>query len=160
MISPLELSELRELFEARSAERFIARPPDDPAWPILEQIRQQHIALRQDIDRRYTDFSALDERFHRLINDASNNRFVHKFYDVISMIFHYHYQWNKVDERDRNAVAIEEHLAYIAALQSRNISATLSTCRAHMKTARVTLLQSLAPLVQIASRRMTETTAR
>ena len=29
---------------------------------------------------------------HRLINDASRNRFIEDFYDVISLIFHYHYQ--------------------------------------------------------------------
>ena len=132
----LELSDVRELFEIASAERFIGYAPDDPAWQKLEQVRRQHIALRREIDKRYTDFSALDERFHRLINDASENRFVRKFYDVISMVFHYHYQWNKVDERERNAVAIDEHLAYIVALQSRNLEATRTTCRAHMKTAR------------------------
>src|SRR4051812_8230557 len=139
----LELSEVRELFELRSAERFIGHAPDDPAWQKLEQVRRQHIALRREIDKRYTDFSALDERFHRLINDASENRFVRQFYDVISMVFHYHYQWNKADERERNAVAIDEHLAYIAALQSRDPEATLATCCAHMKTARATLLLSI-----------------
>jgi DNA-binding GntR family transcriptional regulator len=139
----VELSEVRELFEIRSAERFILRAPDDPAWQKLEQIRRQHITLRRQVDKRYSDFSALDERFHRLINDASGNRFVRQFYDVISMIFHYHYHWNKADERERNAVAIDEHLAYIAALQSRDPETTLIACRAHMKTARATLLLSI-----------------
>ncbi len=51
------------------------------------------------------------------------NRFMMDFYDVISMIFHYHYQWNKADEKERNTVAIHEHLAYIAALRSRDARA-------------------------------------
>ncbi len=37
-------------------------------------------------------------------------------YDVISMIFHHHYQWNRQNERERNVVAMREHLAYIDAL--------------------------------------------
>jgi hypothetical protein len=36
------------------------------------------------------------------------------FYDLISMIFHYHYQWNKRDEKQRNIAAMREHLIYIA----------------------------------------------
>jgi hypothetical protein len=34
--------------------------------------------------------------------------FIVDFYDIISLIFHYHYQWNKVDERVRNRAAILE----------------------------------------------------
>jgi DNA-binding GntR family transcriptional regulator len=65
---------------------------------------------------RYHDFSDLDSRFHRLVNTASPNRFIDGFFDLITLIFHYHYQWNKRDERQRNEIAIREHLAYIDAL--------------------------------------------
>jgi hypothetical protein len=37
------------------------------------------------------------------------------FYDIITLIFHYHYQWNK-QERQRNEVAIREHLIHRAPL--------------------------------------------
>ena len=87
-----ELFEIRAIFELRSAQRFIALPLDDPAWRTLEGIREEHLELLEDAQTRYSDFSELDERFHRLINDASRNRFIVGFYDVISMIFHYHYQ--------------------------------------------------------------------
>ena len=53
---------------------------------------------------------------------AGANRFIDGFYDLITLIFHYHYQWNKRDERQRNEVAIREHLTYIEALFSRNAS--------------------------------------
>jgi DNA-binding GntR family transcriptional regulator len=59
------------------------------------------------------------------------------------MTFHYHYQWNKRDERERNIVAMHEHLTYIDALQSRNASAVAESCKAHMATARLTLLASI-----------------
>ena len=89
------------------------------------------------------EFSELDERFHRLIHSAAANRFIADFYDVIAMIFHYHYQWNKADSRRRNEVAIGEHLDYIAALRSRNMARVEDACRRHLRSARETLLQSI-----------------
>ena len=111
-----ELCEVRSMFELRSALRFISLADDEPAWAELSRIRNDHLALLEEAETRFTDFSALDERFHRCINDASRNRFIVGFYDVISMIFHYHYQWNKRDERERNIAAMHEHLTYIDAL--------------------------------------------
>ncbi len=59
------------------------------------------------------------------------------------MIFHYHYQWNKAQERERNEVAVEEHLAYIAALKSRDPGKVDAACHRHLKSARHTLLTSI-----------------
>ncbi len=115
-----ELFEVREIFELRSAQRFVTLEADDAAWSALARIKQEHLVLLEQAQSRFTDFSELDERFHRLINDVSRNRFIANFYDVISMIFHYHYQWNKRYEKERNIAAICEHLAYIEALQSRD----------------------------------------
>jgi DNA-binding GntR family transcriptional regulator len=139
----LELFEVRELFELRSALAFARQPIDAPAWGALRKLEQEHRTLLADIAKRYHDFSALDERFHRLINDASRNRFIEDFHDVISLIFHYHYQWNKADERERNAVAIAEHLDYIKALQTRDPQRIEAACRKHLASARETLLRSI-----------------
>ncbi|MFE1599228.1 GntR family transcriptional regulator [Methylobacterium sp. ID0610] len=148
-----EIYEIREMFELTSAHRFVALPPHAPAWGQLDGIEAEHHALLSDIDRRYGDFSPLDERLHRLILESSRNRFIREFYDVISLIFHYHYQWNKSDEKERNIVAINEHLAYIAALRSRDLERIDTTCRAHLRTARATLLRSIAagPMSAVAS---------
>ena len=70
------------------------------------------------------------------------NRFIDDFYDIITMIFHYHYQWNKRDERQRNEVAIREHLVYIEALFGRNVSMVELACRAHLASAKETLLRA------------------
>jgi len=141
-----ELFEVREMFELRSAQRFVGLPPNDSAWRALTRIKNEHLTLLQEAESRFADFSELDERFHRLINDASRNRFVVSFYDLISMIFHYHYQWNKRDEKQRNIVAIREHLAYIEALESRDRATAMEGCRAHMATARTTLMTSIEQL--------------
>jgi DNA-binding GntR family transcriptional regulator len=140
----LELFEIRELFELRSAEAFARQPPEAAAWQQLAALEREHRLLLKQIETRYHDFSDLDERFHRLINDASQNRFIVDFYDVISMIFHYHYQWNKLDEKQRNAVAILEHLEYITALASRDMERVAAACRLHLGSARRTLLAAIA----------------
>lgn len=139
----LELTEVREMFELRSAARFVTLPEDHPAWEELKKIEAVHREILADIDNRYKEFSELDERFHLLVHKSSSNRFIVDFYDIIAIIFHYHYQWNKANARGRNARALEEHLAYIAALQSRDPKQVEQACRRHLKSARETLLQSI-----------------
>jgi DNA-binding GntR family transcriptional regulator len=138
----LELFEIREMFELRSAMAFAKLPEDSPLWVRLAALREQHLSLLNDIDRRYHDFSELDSSFHRLINSAAPNRFIEDFFDIITLIFHYHYQWNKLDERQRNQVAIKEHLTYMEALLSRNSSMVELACRAHLASAKETLMRS------------------
>jgi DNA-binding GntR family transcriptional regulator len=140
----LELFEVRELFELRSAKTFARIPPTTEPWTKLTELRSEHVALADQLDSRYQDFSDLDDRFHRLINNASQNRFMADFYDIISLIFHYHYQWRKVDEKERNAVAIDEHLAYIDALCSGSADRVEAACRRHLRSARKTLLASIS----------------
>ncbi|QLF68737.1 GntR family transcriptional regulator [Peteryoungia desertarenae] len=139
----LELTEVREMFELRSAASFVHLAADHPAWGDLKDVEAEHHALLADIDNRYTEFSELDERFHLLIQKASSNRFIIDFYDIIAIVFHYHYQWNKTNARARNQRALEEHLNYIHALFSRDPSAVEKACRQHLKSARETLLQSI-----------------
>ncbi|TIU19405.1 MAG: GntR family transcriptional regulator, partial [Mesorhizobium sp.] len=127
----------------RSAAAFAALPEASPVWADLDLLEDEHRLLGREIATRFNEFSELDERFHRLIHRASHNRFIVDFYDVIAMIFHYHYQWNKAQERERNEVAVAEHLAYIAALKSRDLGKIDAACRKHLKSARNTLLTSI-----------------
>lgn len=139
----LELADIREIFEMKSADAFLKLDRQDEAWANLDAMEAEHLELLADIDTRYMEFSELDERFHRLIHGASSNRFIIDFYDVIAMIFHYHYQWNKAGEASRNKVAVEEHLAYIAALKSGDQAMLDLARRRHLRSARETLLQSI-----------------
>lgn len=139
----LELTEIREMFELRSAAAFAALEAGNPAWTTLDALEAEHHALLAEVSSRYGEFSELDERFHRLIHSSSRNRFIIDFYDVIAMIFHYHYQWNKTGQRSRNELALQEHLDYIAALKSRRAEAVEKACRRHLASARETLLASI-----------------
>lgn len=138
----LELFEIREMFELRSAQAFGQLPGESPVWDGLRDIRDRHVEILENIDARFHDFSELDSAFHRFVNSATPNRFIDEFSDINALIFHYHYQWNKRDERQRNEVAINEHLTYIDALFTRNLSLINLACRAHLASARQTLLNS------------------
>ncbi|MDG4717820.1 MULTISPECIES: GntR family transcriptional regulator [Thalassospira] len=139
----LELSDVREMFELHAVRSFVDLPDDHAAWKQLDKLESQHLKLLDQIDTQYSRFSELDARFHATLNRVSNNRFVDEFQDIISLIFHYHYQWNKKDEKERNEAAILEHLAYIKALRSRNWEAIKSNAIKHLGTAKNTLLRSL-----------------
>lgn len=145
----LELFEVRELFEMRSAMAFATLPDDAIAWKELKVLESDHKNLLRNIKRDFHNFSDIDERFHQLVNNASMNRFIVDFYDLISLIFHYHYQWNKVDERKCNQAAVLEHLAYIDALFSRDPKQIQAACKKHFVSARNTLLSSLKAPVAV-----------
>jgi DNA-binding GntR family transcriptional regulator len=138
----VELFEIREMFELRSAARFATLEPEHQVWASLSLLEAEHHDLLAEIDARFHDFSDLDNRFHRFINSVAPNRFIDDFYEIITFIFHYHYQWNKRDEGTRNEVAVREHLAYIAALKRRDPAAIETACRTHLASAKATLLRS------------------
>ncbi len=150
----LELFEVRELFEMRSALAFETLPETSHVWPALKALEREHRDLLRNIPTRFRDFPSLDERFHRLVNSTSKNRFFMDFYDIISLIFHYHYLWSKVDEKQRNKAAVGEHLDYIGALLSRDPFRIEQACKIHLSSARKTLLASIrtSPALNLAGR--------
>ncbi|PZX10848.1 DNA-binding GntR family transcriptional regulator [Palleronia aestuarii] len=139
----VELSDFRALLELNAVRQAANAPPDDPFWSALSDLRSAHVSLSKRIDTDYHSFSGLDEQFHQRINGIVRNRFFKEFQKVISLIFHYHYLWNKADERERNAAAIEEHLAIIDALEARDADGAVVAARRHLDTSKMTLLSSL-----------------
>ncbi len=138
-----ELFVIRELFELHAVNMFFqGRGPE--AYRMLEQMETKHRELLSRIENDYHRFSDLDADFHHEITRAARNRFMSQFQEVISLIFHYHYQWNKADERERNHAAILEHLNIIAALKGQDKDAAVAACRRHMNSAKQTLLRSIA----------------
>ncbi|RUS60809.1 FCD domain-containing protein [Pseudorhodobacter sp. E13] len=139
----IELSEFRAVLELNAVRVLVALPPGHPIWAQLTALEAQHIDLAARIDRDFHAFSPLDEAFHSAITSVVQNRFVKQFQKVITLIFHYHYQWDKRMERDRNAAAIGEHLAIIHALRSGDEAAAVQAAAAHLRTSKETLLASL-----------------
>ncbi|GLK84257.1 GntR family transcriptional regulator [Ancylobacter defluvii] len=139
-----EIYDVREMFELRATRNFIELANDSPPWRELDVIEAEHRALLANIDTEYQSFPQLDERLHRLIHETSGNRFIIDFYDIVSTFFHYTYRWNRSDEKQRNTIALLEHLDYIEALRSRDQRAIDARCRKHLRTARATLARSIA----------------
>jgi len=139
----IELSEFRMVLELNAVSHFVELPPEDPIWEQLDDLKRKHERLAAEIDERFHDFSLLDEEFHTLIGSAVRNRFAAEFQKLISLIFHYHFQWDKTDERQRNEAAIDEHLRLISALRARDGAAAAAAATDHLKTSKQTLLSSL-----------------
>ncbi|MGH1413559.1 MAG: GntR family transcriptional regulator [Pelagimonas sp.] len=139
----LELSDFRALLELNSVAHIVSLPDTHEIWGRLDQLEYDHLDLLERIDEEYHDFSKLDEAFHTAINNVVKNRFVKEFQKIISLIFHYHFQWNKRDERVRNENAIREHLVYIDALRSRDPARAEAAARRHLATSKQTLLSAL-----------------
>jgi len=137
------LSEFRLVLELNAIRTLSGLPDAHPVWGVLHDLKAQHQSLLARIETDFHDFSKLDERFHAAINSVVSNRFVAEFQKVISLIFHYHYQWDKRLSRHRNETAICEHLRIVDALQSRDVLAAEEAARAHLVTSKETLLGSL-----------------
>jgi DNA-binding GntR family transcriptional regulator len=138
-----ELGEAREMFELKAIERITMLSPDDPAFPRLKQLLAQHEALGKAPAAAHTEFPALDREFHTFLIALLDNRFAEKLNEVVSMVYHYHYQWDKRDEIPRNRDALHEHLSILRPLAMGDAPAALAAMRAHLRSARSTMLNAL-----------------
>jgi DNA-binding GntR family transcriptional regulator len=138
-----ELFEVREMFERHAFERFLTADPGSEAHAALLELRPLHEHIIDDIETEFLAFPRLDERFHRVWIDRMQNRFVDDFFELISLVFHYHYRWNKVDERDRNHHAALQHLRVIDAVDARNLANARAAFSEHLDHARQTLMAAV-----------------
>ncbi|RPE62951.1 GntR family transcriptional regulator [Pacificibacter maritimus] len=138
-----DLHEVRSMFELRAIEKLILLPDDHRFWPMLHRMHTEHLKFVEQYKTNFNDFPALDSRFHRLLNDAADNRFFSSFQDAITLIFHYHFRWNKSDEKERNLVAAKEHLRIIEALLLKREDEALEALKVHLSSAKATLNASV-----------------
>ncbi|MGF1868421.1 FCD domain-containing protein [Photobacterium indicum] len=137
------LFELREMLECHALSRFMNLPRNDNRWKQALYLLHEHRELRETVVSEYQAFSELDHKFHRLLLSASHNPFMDQFYDIISVIFHFHYQWDNSDLRKRNMVAIEEHMAVLSKMLSGDDIGAMGELRHHLQTAKRTMENSL-----------------
>ncbi|WP_406871235.1 GntR family transcriptional regulator (plasmid) [Thioclava sp. 'Guangxiensis'] len=138
-----ELIEMRALIEGAAFTRLLASR--DPM--IVEQMiemERRHISLLARDDAAMVEFPALDAAFHRLICASAQNRFFDEFSSRIALIVHYHFQWNKLDETQRNRVALREHLRIIRAWLARDDGEAKAAFDEHLMTANRTLKASIS----------------
>lgn len=137
---------MRKLFERDAIQHFSSFGPEDPAWPGLDTLLHRHRAMRASGREQIRQFSILDREFHRFIIRNLNNRFVDDIYDVVSFVFHYHYQWRRNDQITRNCDALDERISIILALEARDIGAATLALQQHLSTSVRTLLDAAMPV--------------
>ncbi|GLO60704.1 GntR family transcriptional regulator [Vibrio sp. MACH09] len=137
------LIELREMLESHALNKFMNLPKDDARWKEAKILLQSHRELREEVVNEYQAFSDLDRSFHYLILSAANNPFMEQFYEIMSVIFHYHYQWDNSDLRKRNMVAIEEHMAVLSKMLIGDDIGAIGALSHHLQTARRNMEHSL-----------------
>ena len=140
----VELFDMREMFEDRALKNLLSQDSTSKLHQNLLDLEKDHLKIIDDIETEYLNFPRLDERFHRVIVSDLKNRFIDDFFELVSVIFHYHYRWNKRDEKERNFNAAHQHLAIIQAVKADDHEKIISTFEHHIADARLTLLNSIA----------------
>lgn len=138
-----QLFELREMLETHSLQHFLNLPDDDPRWLQAKTLLERHRVLRDSIGSSFRMFSQLDREFHALLLSAADNIFFNQSLEIISVIFHFHYQWDESDLKQRNIIAIDEHMTILSALICRSdLDATLALCN-HLNSAKQSMIRSI-----------------
>lgn len=138
-----QLFELREMLETHSLQHFLNLPDDDPRWLQAKTLLERHRILRDSIGSSFRMFSQLDREFHALLLSAADNVFFNQSLEIISVIFHFHYQWDESDLKQRNIIAIDEHMTILSALICRSdLDATLALCN-HLNSAKQSMIRSI-----------------
>ncbi|HGY3715875.1 TPA: FCD domain-containing protein [Citrobacter gillenii] len=138
-----QLFELREMLETHALQHFLNLPDGDPRWLQAKMLLERHRTLRDSIGSSFRMFSQLDREFHALLLSAADNIFFNQSLEIISVIFHFHYQWDESDLKQRNIIAIDEHMTILSALICRSdLDATLALCN-HLNSAKQSMIRSI-----------------
>ena len=114
-----------------------------PRWLQAKMLLERHRTLRDSVGSDFRMFSLLDRDFHALLLSAADNIFFNQSLEIISVIFHFHYQWDERDLKQRNIIAIDEHMTILSALICRSDLDALLALRNHLNTAKQSMIRSI-----------------
>ncbi|MEQ5196804.1 GntR family transcriptional regulator [Klebsiella pasteurii] len=134
---------LREMLETHALQHFLNLPDNDARWLYAKTLLERHRALRDSIGDSFRMFSQLDRDFHTLLLSAADNIFFNQSLEIISVIFHFHYQWDESDLKQRNIIAIDEHMTILSALICRSDLDANLALRNHLNSAKQSMINSL-----------------
>ena len=138
-----QLFELREMLETHALQHFLNQPDSDARWLQAKTLLERHRTLRDSIGNSFRMFSQLDRDFHSLLLSAADNIFFNQSLEIISVIFHFHYQWDESDLKQRNIIAIDEHMTILSALICRSDLDANLALRNHLNSAKQSMINSL-----------------
>lgn len=136
-----ELIAFRQMIEMNAITELLKYPKDHPVWNELQALLTKHIEISSDMDNRYKEFPDLDRALHYIILQSAKNRFTQQFFDIVSFVCHYHYQWDKTGEQERFTVAINEHIDLLNNLITHNNAGAIMCLERHLQSAETTLLR-------------------
>ena len=131
------------MLETHALNRFINLPASDERWIRIRDLLDRHRELRDSIASSYRRFAELDKAMHTLILSAANNVFFNQSMEIISVIFHSHYQWDESDLKQRNIIALEEHMAILTAMIHRQDLNAQRALHRHLATAKSSMIRSI-----------------
>ncbi|MCX8670611.1 GntR family transcriptional regulator [Gilliamella sp. B2865] len=147
-----KLYEFRSVLEIFALKSFMAQPDNHINWIKARELLQCHKNLQQNIQDEYKLFSTLDRDFHELILSCKENRFFLQSFDLISVIFHFHYQWDSSDLKERNSIAVSEHIAILTAILQKNEPLAIAALCRHLNTAKRSMQESIGRALEIKNR--------
>ena len=136
-----ELISFRQMVEMRAITELFKAPKTDLVWQELKELLVQHQEIKADMENRYLEFPDLNRTLHFIIQKSVKNRFTNQFFDIVSFVCHYHYQWDKTDQLERFIVAIDEHIELLNHLIMHNNAGAILSMEKHLNTAETTLLR-------------------
>ncbi|WP_017446505.1 GntR family transcriptional regulator [Gayadomonas joobiniege] len=136
-----ELIAFREMVELDALNKLLTVPKDHSLWQDLVTLLDKHLALKADLKNSYQRFPDLDKEMHYKLREHMPNRFTDQFYDIVSFICHYHYQWDKQGEYERFSVAIDEHIDFLNHLIVGNHAGAILSMKRHLESAEKTLMR-------------------
>lgn len=134
-----ELEQVRRMFELAAVEQLVSLQPGHPAFARLDELTAEHERIQAGLPDNFAEFPPLDRELHSFLIGLLNNRFAQSLNDLVSLVFHYHYQWDKGEELPRIQDAVQEHLTLLRALSRRDRDAALAAMNKHLDSARRTM---------------------
>lgn len=147
-----ELEQVRRMFELAAVDQLVSLPAGHPAFAQLNHLIERHEQIKTGLPANFEEFPALDRELHTFLIGLLNNRFALSLNDLVSLVFHYHYQWDKGDEVPRIEQAVREHLVLLRALARRDREAAVAAMGRHLDSARSTMLDAIIRRVDIGAR--------
>lgn len=147
-----KLYEFRSVLEIFALKSFMAQPDNHINWIKAKELLQRHKNLQKNMQAEYKLFSILDRDFHELILSCNDNPFFMQSFDLISVIFHFHYQWDSSDLKERNSIAVSEHIAVLTAIIQKNEPAAIAALCRHLNSAKTSMQESIGRTLAIKNR--------
>ncbi len=141
-VSPIDMMEVRQIFEPRAA----ALAATNASASNIHEVALAHAAAIEAIDME--TFEDWDAELHQRIFSASRNELLNHLYEILRLI-RTQDLWHDIKKRSfspqRRQIYCEEHKAIVDALMRRDAESAATSMRIHLDTVSRNLFASNGP---------------